>query len=606
MNDIAAHWRGVAKEETVRHESQSIARRLAWKSTKEMLAPYKRRLVLSGVLVLLRNVAVLAGPLMVKIGIDTAIPALQRGDNGPLMAVVGVFVFAAVLQGVCDYLSLAIVGRLGQTILFDLRVRLFSHIQRLGLNFQERFTSGRIISRLTSDIDAVDEVMTNGLQQVLWSSLMIVSSIAMLFYLDWRLACVASLFIPGVWLGARWFSRNALNAFRRRSETVALVVMHFVESVRGVAAVQAFRREYRNEEIMAVLDEDYRKAKQRGTRLIAVFGPLVRLLGNISIAAIMLVGGIMVLDGNMTVGVLAAFVLYLRRIVDPAMEMSYFYGSVQSAAAGLEKISLVLAEEPVIHESENAVVLKEVRGAISLRDVTFNYGTDRRILEHLDLEIPAGQTVALVGPTGAGKSSIARLVARLYDPESGTVSLDDIDMRELSLASLRTHVIMVTQENFLFSHSVKDNIRFGRPTATDEDVVAAARAIGADEFIRALPQGYDTTVGKRGAELSAGQRQLIAFARAFLADPQVLILDEATSSLDIPSERLVQHALQKLLADRTAIVIAHRLSTVEIADRVLVIDHGDIVEDGSPGALAARNGEYRRLHDAWRKSMALD
>jgi ATP-binding cassette subfamily B protein len=603
----ATDWRGIATEETVgRASSTNQARSLAGNLLKSMLAPHKKALVIAAVIVLVRNIAALVGPFLVKVCIDTAIPALQRGDNGPLLAVIAAFVAAALVQAVTDFASLQYIGRLGQTMLYALRCRLFGHVQHLGLTFQERFTSGRIISRLTSDIDAVDELVTNGMQQVAWSVLVIGGSTIVLFALDWRLALIIVALTPFVVISTRWFRSNALEAFRRRSETVALVIMHFVESVRGVTAVQAFRREQRNRQIFNVLNEDHRLAKQRGTRLIAVYGPLIRAIGNVGITIVMLVGGFWVLSGDLTVGVLAAFVLYVRRMVEPAMELSYFYGTVQSAAAALEKIALVLAEKPMIAERGDAIVLTDCRGDIEFQSVTFNYGTGRRLLHDLNLTIPSGQTIALVGETGAGKSSIARLIARLYDPEAGDVTLDGLSLPNLSMASLRTHVVMVTQENFLFSDTIAANIRFGRPDATADDVIAAARAIGADTFISALPDGYDTMVGKRGAELSAGQRQLVAFARAFLADPQVLVLDEATSSLDMESERMVQHALQVLLADRTAIVIAHRLSTVASADRVLVVDKGDVIEDGSPAELIAHGGQFAALHNAWQTSMKVN
>jgi ABC-type multidrug transport system fused ATPase/permease subunit len=333
--------------------------------------------------------------------------------------------------------------------------------------------------------------------------------------------------------------------------------------------------------------------------------PGVKLVGNITTGVVLLYGGYRVLHGQMTIGTLAAFLLYLRMFFEPMQEISQFFNTFQSASSALEKLAGVLAERPGIKDPERPVRLERVRGDVGFHDVHFSYVPERPVLPDLSLSVPAGQTVALVGTTGAGKTTIAKLIARFYDPTAGSVTLDGIDLRDVSQSELRRHVVMVTQENFMFDGTVADNIRFGRPDATDAEVAAAAAAVGADRFIDALPEGYDTDVAKRGGRLSAGQRQLVAFARAFLADPAVLILDEATSSLDIPSERMVQRALETVLSDRTALVIAHRLSTVQVADRVLVLDHGRIVEDGTPAELISRgDGRYAALHRAWVESLA--
>jgi ABC-type multidrug transport system fused ATPase/permease subunit len=368
-------------------------------------------------------------------------------------------------------------------------------------------------------------------------------------------------------------------------------------------AVQTFRRESRNQEIFERVNEDYRMANTRAFQLIATFSPLIKVIGNVTIAVVLTYGGYRALHGQVEVGVLAAFLLYLRRFFEPMQDLSMFYNSLQSASAALEKLSGVLDEDPAVPEPDHPETIEVGAGHIEFVETTFAYRPDRVVLPHLNLDIPAGQTVALVGATGAGKSTIAKLVCRFYDPTGGVVRLDGVDVRQLSDDDLRTRVVMVAQENFLFSGTIADNIRFGKPGATDEQIRDAARAIGADTFIEALPDGYDTDVRKRGGRLSAGQRQLVAFARAFLADPQVLILDEATSSLDIPSERLVQRALRTILRSRTAIIIAHRLSTVEIADRVLVLDGGEIVEDGQPDDLIRSGGNYSTLHRQWEESL---
>jgi ABC-type multidrug transport system fused ATPase/permease subunit len=367
--------------------------------------------------------------------------------------------------------------------------------------------------------------------------------------------------------------------------------------------VQAFRRERRNDEIFGAVNDDYRRASLQAQRLVATYSPAIKIIGNISIAVVLTYGGWRVLHGHTEVGVLAAFLLYLRRFYEPMQELSQFYNTLQSATAALEKLAAVLDEPLAVPEPRSPVHLPAPRGELAFDGVAFAYDAGRTVLPSLDLFVPAGQTIALVGATGAGKSTLAKLVARFYDPTAGSVALDGVDLRSLAEDDLRRAIVMVTQENYLFSGTVASNIAFGRPGATRAEVEAAAAAIGADAFIRALPDGYDTDVRKRGGRLSAGQRQLVAFARAFLADPAVLILDEATSSLDIPSERLVQQALRTILASRTALVIAHRLSTVEIADRVLVLSGGRIVEDGPPSALISGGGHYAALHEQWRDSL---
>jgi ABC-type multidrug transport system fused ATPase/permease subunit len=383
------------------------------------------------------------------------------------------------------------------------------------------------------------------------------------------------------------------------------MIVSIVETFNGIRAVQAFRREKRNDQIFAGLNDTYRDANRETFNLQAWFIPGTALVGNVATVAVLLVGGYRVSDGSLELGVLTSFLLYLRQFYDPMQDVGIFYNSLQSATAALEKIALVLAEPPGVPEPEIPTPLgAPVRGALSLQQVSFSYRPDQQVLPSLSLDIPAGQTVALVGATGAGKTTIAKLISRFYDPTAGIVSLDGVDLREIADADLRAAVVMITQDGFLFSGSVADNIGFGRLGSTREEIESAARAVGAHEFIAGLPEGYDTDVRKRGGRLSAGQRQLVAFARAFLADPAVLILDEATSSLDVPTERAVQRALRTVLAERTALIIAHRLSTVEIADRVLVLEAGRVVEDGTPESLvAAGDGDFAALHQAWRDSL---
>jgi ATP-binding cassette, subfamily B, bacterial len=399
-----------------------------------------------------------------------------------------------------------------------------------------------------------------------------------------------------------WFRHNSARSYRAVRRAIVLVIVHYVESLGGIRAVHAFRREPRNQEIFEDVNGRYRDANIWSNRLASTFGPGIILLGRLTTMSILVFGGFLVVHGQVTLGVLTAFVLYLRQFFEPMQDLSQFYNTFQAAGAALEKLAGVIEETATVPEPRAPVRLGDVEGAVGFEGVTFAY-RDRAVLHDIDLQIPAGQIIALVGETGAGKTTMARLIARFYDPSVGRVTLDGVDLRSIATADLRRAVAVVTQESFLFSGTVGDNLLFGRPDATREEMVAAARAIGADEFISALPNGYETDVRRRGVRLSSGQRQLVAFARAFLADPRVLILDEATSSLDLPSERLVQHALRTLLRGRTAMIIAHRLSTVDIADRVLVIDQGRVVEDGKPSVLRDGRGRYGSLHRAWVESL---
>ncbi|MGO8959700.1 MAG: ABC transporter ATP-binding protein [Streptosporangiaceae bacterium] len=604
-------WRGVAaeQEDEISGRLGTLLRRRSRRLLADLLGPYRRLVLTIFGLIVAAQLAALAGPWLVGVGIDR-IPQLEKTHNaGPLALIIVAFAAAVVVQAVATRAYIADIGQLGGRVVLELRRRLFAHFQRLPISFHERYTSGRVISRQVSDIDSISDLFDEGLASLVSAVLSLLLVGGGMLLLDWRLALVVmSGFPPLVWLSA-WFRRESAMAYRRTRETIAQVIVQFVETFGGIRAVEAFRRESRNEEIFSDLNQKNAEANLRSSRLLAIYFPGVTLVGNLAIGAVLLYGGLRVLDHQMQVGVLVTFLLYLQRFFDPLIDLSQFYSSFQSAGAALEKISGVLDEPPKVAEPEHPVALPagdgpDTRGRrVQFEAVRFGYRS-ATVLPDLTLTIPAGQTVALVGATGAGKTTIARLLARLYDPLEGSVLLDGVDVRQLSDRSLRQELILITQENFLFTGSIADNIELGKPGASRAEIVAAARAIGAHSFITDLPSGYDEQVGKSGGRLSAGQRQLISFARAFLAAPAVLVLDEATSLLDIPSERLVQDALQTILAGRTAVIIAHRLSTVAIADRVLVLEHGRIIEDGPPEDLLTSDGEYSALHASWQESLA--
>ncbi|MER5294969.1 ABC transporter ATP-binding protein [Streptomyces pharetrae] len=577
---------------------------------RSLLAPMRARVALTALLLLLQQAAVQAGPLLVAYAIDRAVPALRADDHGPLIAVGAGYLLCALAAGALQYGFVRSSARVSQDVLLDLRGRIFRHAQALSIDFHERYTSGRLISRSTSDVESLRELLEDGLQELVMVILSCVYTAVLLLWLDLGLGALAvASFVPLWWL-VRRYRRRVQRVYLQRSSAIAAVIVKFVETMNGIRPVRAFRREAANDAEFRVLNR--RHERTNGDALLEMARYVVgsRIVGNIAVALIVLWGAWRVADGTLALGVLAAAVLYLRRMYDPIDRFGMFLNSYQSAAASLEKIAGLLAQTPSVPEPASPAPLppleaEEFPGREVVFDgVRFAYRTGGEVLPRFDLTLPAGQTVAVVGSTGAGKSTLAKLLARFYDPTEGRVLLDGVDLRDLATAELRRGVVMVTQEAFLFSGTVAENIAIGRPDATREEIEQAAKAIGAHDFISALPDGYDTDVRKRGGRISAGQRQLVAFARALLADPGVLILDEATSSLDVPGERAVQRAMATVLKGRTAVVIAHRLSTVEIADRVLVMEHGRIVEDGSPAGLIAGTGRFADLHRAWRDSLA--
>lgn len=596
---------GVAAEDRSRlsRAQNRAVRRRSTALLASLVRPVRWRIALAVLLVVVSQLAAVAGPLLIAYGIDTALPRAVAGRPASAVLAVGLFVVTAVLQSGLMGLFVRTAARIGQSLLLDLRVRIFRHTQRLGLDFHERYTSGRIISRQTNDLESIGQLLDSGLDDLLSGVFFMVFTIIALASLDVpsALVLVAGL-VPLVPL-LRWFRAESIVVYRQSSSASARLVVRFVETMTGIRAVQAFRRQRANQHRYEDESDHYRSVQEHGQRAFTRLFTAIVLVGNTTVGVLVIVNGLRVLDGTVGVGVLMAAVLYARQFFQPVESIGTFYNALQAAAAALEKISGVLAERPSVVEPAEPARPRRVAGEVVFDRVAFGYG-DETVVPELSLRIPAGQTVALVGTTGAGKTTLAKLIARFYDPTSGAVELDGVDLRRLADADLRRQLVMVTQEAYLFGGSVAENIAIGRVGATRAEIEEAAAAVGADAFIRALPDGYDTDVRKRGGRLSAGQQQLVSFARAFLADPRVLILDEATSSLDIPSERQVQDSLQRLLADRTAVIIAHRLSTVGIADRILVLEHGRVVEDGAPAELAAGSGRFGELHRAWRESLA--
>ncbi|MFJ2563000.1 ABC transporter ATP-binding protein [Streptomyces sp. NPDC087568] len=576
---------------------------------RSLLTPMKARVAGTTLLLLLQQLAVQAGPLLVAYAIDTAVPAFRDHDRGPLIAVAVGYLLCALASGALQWAFIVASARVNQDVLLDLRGRIFRQGQALSVDFHERYTSGRLISRSTTDVESLRELLSEGLQELVTVVLSFFCISAMLLWLDLGLGAVAvASFVP-LHVLVRAYRRRAGRVFQERSTAIAAVIVKFVETMNGIRPVRAFRREAANDAGFRILNR--RHERTNGDALLEMARYVVgsRLVANTAVAVIVLWGAYRVTDGSLELGVLAAAVLYLRRLYDPIDRLGMFLNSYESAAASLEKIAGLLAQTPSVPEPSAPRPLPAPRPGLPGREVVFDgvgfgYRTGGEVLPRFELVVPAGQTVAVVGSTGAGKSTLAKLLARFYDPTEGRVLLDGVDLRELAVSELRRGVVMVTQETFLFSGTVAENIAIGRPDATREEIEQVAKAIGAHDFISALPDGYDTDVRKRGGRISAGQRQLVSFARALLADPAVLILDEATSSLDVPGERAVQTAMTTVLRGRTAVVIAHRLSTVEIADRVLVMEHGRIVEDGAPAELVAGTGRFADLHRAWRDSLA--
>jgi ABC-type multidrug transport system fused ATPase/permease subunit len=570
----------------------------------QLLAPYKLRVFGMLVALVTATATSLAPAPLAKLAIDDGI---QRHDVAELDWIVAGFLLSAVLYAIASYAQTYLVGWVGQRALQDLRVRLFAHLQSLSIAFYSRNRAGVIISRLTNDVEALDQLVEDGMATLFQSGLTLVGVVVILFVLDAHLALLTLLALPLLALGGLAFRIASADAYRLTREKIALITGYLQESLSGIRVVRAFGQEPRHIARFAELNEENRDVNMTTVNLNAAYFPAVEFLSALVTVEILAVGGLEVINGHTSTGVVFGFVAALNNFFDPIQQLSQLYTTYQSGMAALDKIFDLLDEQPEIADAPDATVLPRVRGELTFEKVSFRYGSEEDgawALRDVDLVIPAGQTVALVGETGAGKSTFAKLVARFYDPTDGRILVDGNDLRTVQAHSLRSQMGIVPQEGFLFSGTVRENLSFGRDGATDRQIREAARAVGADDFIRALENGYDTEVGERGVQLSAGQRQLLAFARALVADPRILVLDEATSNVDVHTESLIEEGLRRLVAGRTAIVIAHRLSTIRDAGRIVVLEHGEIVEHGTHDELLDAGGRYWQLYRDWAEQAA--
>jgi ABC-type multidrug transport system fused ATPase/permease subunit len=581
----------------------------SWAATKrrirtlyQLARPYKAQTALALISLVGATAVSLAPPILIGAAVDEV--THHHKHTVTLGWLVVAFVGAGVIGIGASYAQTYFTGWTGERMLADLRNHLFRHFQRLSLGFYERNRAGVLISRMTNDVEALDQLVTDGVTSLVQNTLTLVGSAIVLFLLSWKLALATLTVVPFLLLATTIFRRKSSRSYRGVREKLAMVTATLAEDIAGMRVLHAFTRERAAREHFRQVSEEYRRKNHETVVQNALYFPFVDLLSSLATAIVLGYGGYLVFEGDTSIGVLTAFLLYLANFFDPVQQLSQLYATFLSAVAALDKIMEVLVQEPEVEDENGAVELPRVHGHVRFDDVHFAYGTGPEVLHGIDLDIAPGTTVALVGHTGAGKSTIAKLIARFYDPTGGTITIDGVDLRTVRQESLRRQLGIVPQEGFLFAGSVAENIAFGRPEATRSEIAAAARAVGADEFIMRLEDGYDTELGERGFRLSLGQRQLVAFARALLADPRILILDEATSSVDIGTERKIEHALRRLLHGRTAFIIAHRLSTIRDAGTIVVLEHGLVVEEGTHDELLARGGRYSELYGSWASDVA--
>jgi ABC-type multidrug transport system fused ATPase/permease subunit len=579
----------------------------SWTQTRRRLRalyllarPYKGRTALAITSLLGATAVALAPPYLVGRAVDE----VRRGDTHLLAWIVVAFLAAGVLGVAFTYGQTYFTGWTGERMLADLRRNLFRHLQRLSLGFYERNRAGVIISRLTNDVEALDQLVTDGVTSLVQNTLTLLGTAVLLFFLDWRLALATLTMMPLMTVATAWFRKRSGRAYRRVRETLGAVTATLAEDIAGMRVLQSFTRERAASENFGRVADEYRISNMHTVVLSGLYFPFVDFLSSGATAVVLGYGGWLAYHGEITIGTLVAFLGYLTNFFDPVQQLSQLYNTFLSAVAALDKITDVLDEEPEVQDRPSAAELSQIDGSVAFEGVHFSYGRGPEVLHGIDLSVAAGTTVALVGHTGAGKSTIAKLLARFYDPTGGRITIDGTDLRDVTQASLRRQLGIVPQEGFLFAGTVAENIAFGRPEAGREEIVAAAGAVGADEFIERLEEGYETQLGERGSRLSLGQRQLVAFARALLADPRILILDEATSSVDIGTERKIEQALRRLLHGRTAFIIAHRLSTIRDADLIVVLEHGRVVEQGTHDELLALRGRYLSLYGDWADASA--
>ena len=561
------------------------------------LRPHWLAIVAGIVLVIVETLTLQAGPLLTARAIDEGV---RLKDAGVVFAMGWLYALTIVVNGIVTYGRISWTGRLGQRLMKQLRLRVFSHIQRLSLDFFTEEKAGRIMTRMTSDIEALSELLQDGIINLAVQAFTLIFVVVVMLKLNVQLALIVLVaVVPVMTAMTLWFRLRSEQTYGRVRERIADVLADLQESLSGVRIVTAYNRQRYNTARHTDIVGDHYDANVDAAKVAAVYGPGTEFVGTAGQALVLLVGGWMVLDGELKVGELTAFVLYLSAFFAPIQQLVQLYNTYQSGQAAVAKLRELFATTPSVAESADAVVLPPISGEIRLEGVAFGYEPGRPVLRNVDLTIGAGETFAFVGPTGAGKSTVAKLVTRFYDPDEGRVLVDGYDLRDVTIESLRRQLGVVPQEPFLFAGSVRDNIAFARPDATDDEIWDAIRAVGADELVERLPDGMSSPVFERGSSLSSGERQLLALARAFLAGPRVLVLDEATSSLDLRSETIIEHALDVVLEGRTAIIIAHRLSTAMRADRIAVIVDGGVAEIGSHDQLVAAGGRYAEMYATW-------